>query len=100
MSDDFVFYANNVNIFTSVYDVTLNFSIRVPTEFDSEAGVVTSTEDTQLVRVRMSPQHAKSLTAVLIKHIKNYEEDQGIELPIPDNMKLLWDQFVIHPEEA
>lgn len=99
MSEEYDFYANNLNILASVYDITLNFSIRLPIKIDKEAGVVTETEDIHPVRIRMSPQHAKSLAALLVNHIKNYEKEHNVNLPVPDNMAQMWNQLVIQSNE-
>ena len=70
------FYANNVRVLTSLYDVSLAFNVQNLPE---------SADDTRQHKpvciVRMSPQHAKSLAQILVQHVKRYEEDQGVSLP-------------------
>jgi len=94
MSDDkHDFYANAVNVITSIYDVTLSFQTRSPIAI--EAGKAPIFEASGICSVRMSPQHAKSLAALLIKHISDYEIDNKVELPLPPDIKGFWETYVV-----
>jgi hypothetical protein len=42
----------------------------------------------------MSPQHAKSLAALLLKHLVDYEQKHGLKLPIPPEMQRIWDELL------
>jgi hypothetical protein len=42
----------------------------------------------------MSPQHAKSLAALLLKHVTDYEQQHDLKLPIPPEMEQLWNALV------
>jgi hypothetical protein len=81
------FYANSVLVTTSLYDVTLNFRVQTLIEQGQEPILK------QVCRVMMSPQHAKSVAALLVKHIADYERDNGLDLPTPPNIKEIWDKY-------
>lgn len=87
------FYANAVNVMTSVYDVTLNFRTQSPVSVDPETGEAVI-EVTRTTNIRMSPQHAKSLAVLLVNHIAEYERKNGVTLPIPSNLQELWEGYV------
>ena len=94
MNDErFDFYANGVNVVTSIYDVTLHFSTQSPIA-PVEGGKPPTVEISGTCNVRVSPQHAKSLAALLIKHIADYEKNYSLELPIPENIAKFWTQYV------
>ncbi len=61
------FYVNQVNLVFSQYDILLNFGLKTDPKADPKTAV----------RVRMSPQHIKVLTLLLVKHIKQYEKEIG-----------------------
>jgi len=86
------FYANAVNVVTSIYDVTLNFRTQSPVSL--EPGKDPLLEASGICNVRMSPQHAKALAALLIKHITKYEEDYQLDLPLPDDIAPMWQEHV------
>lgn len=86
------FYANAVNVTTGVYDVTLHFSTQSPVFIEAQEKPTIEVSGT--CSVRMSPQHAKSLAALLTKHIKDYESQHGLELPVPDKVKRLWKEHI------
>jgi len=92
MDEDENFYANSVNVITSVYDITLNFSARIPISSEKDEAPEFKTSD--ICNVRMSPQHTKALAALLVKHIKQYESDYKIVLPIPKEVNDYWNEFV------
>jgi len=85
------FYANFVQVTTSLYDVTLHFRVQTPVSI--EQGQKPIVESKEVCSVRMSPQHAKSVAALLVKHIADYERDNGLDLPIPPNIKEIWDKY-------
>lgn len=86
------FYANAVNIGTSVYDLTLNFRLQSG-EKNPETGEIIITVSAEN-NIRMSPQHAKALAALLVKHIKEYENQFSIELPLPEDITKIWEDEV------
>jgi hypothetical protein len=45
-------------------------------------------------RIRMSPQHAKSLAALLLRHVRDYEKKHNLHLPIPPEMEQIWNTVV------
>lgn len=69
------FYANAVNMLGSVYDVTMVFRSQSP-QFD-DAGRPLIIKDQQVLNVsdeltvRTSPQHAKSMAALLVQQVIN-----------------------------
>ena len=68
------FYVNQVNMAFSVYDVTFIFgTMPLPGEKDTQLDPI--------VKIRMSPQHAKVFSKLLAKNIDKYEEDIG-NIPI------------------
>ncbi len=86
------FYANSVSITTSLYDVTLTFkteSIVADKEGKPMGPIPVAT-----FNVRMSPQQAKALASILIKHITDYEKDHHVTLPIPENIENWWKTFI------
>ena len=86
------FYANAVNVSSTIYDVTLNFRTQSPVFLDQ--GQQPVIEASAVFNVRMSPQHAKALTALLAKHIKDYEAKYRAQLPLPPELQQLWDQVM------
>ena len=86
------FYTNAVNIGTSVYDVTLNFRLQSG-ELNQQTGEVIITVSAEN-NIRMSPQHAKALAALLVHHIKGYEEQFSVNLPLPNDMIKFWEDNV------
>jgi len=87
------FYANNVNVGSSLYDITLQFSTQSPVgpiQPDRQPVIETS----GLCNVRMSPQHAKALAAILVNHIIQYESQFNIKLPLAPEMAELWNRFM------
>jgi hypothetical protein len=85
------FYANSVLVTTSLYDVTLRFKVQTPVAI--EQGQEPIVESKEICSVRMSPQHAKSVAALLVKHTVDYERDNGLDLPIPPNIREIWDEY-------
>lgn len=86
------FYANAVNVLTSVYDVTLGFRTQSPVFL--EEGKPPMIEVSGTCNIRMSPQHAKSLAALLVKQIIEYEDREKVKLPLPPDIQKFWDQCV------
>ena len=78
-SDQFVsIYANDTQFQVSPWDVRLVFGVidELPTKERPTILVQT------LAEVRMSPQHAKKVTMVLLEQLKAYEENVG-PIPLP-----------------
>ena len=92
------FYANAVNFATSIYDVTLIFKSQSP-QID-QAGKIMEIKGQPVLNVaeeivvRMSPQHAKSLAALLAKNIADYEKQFNINLPVPPEIEAIWKDLV------
>ena len=85
-------YTNSVSVTTSVYDALLVFGTR--TAVTMQAGQKPLVEVDEKARIRMSPQHAKSLAALLLKHTIDYEHKHNLKLPIPPEMQQLWEALV------
>ena len=85
-------YANSVSVTTSVYDVLLVFGTR--TAVPMQPGQNPLVEVDEKCRIRMSPQHAKSLAALLLRHVGDYERKHNLQLPIPPEMQQIWDTLV------
>jgi len=85
------FYANAAYVMSSVYDVTLQFRTQTPIALPAEnQPLVLETRD--ICNVRMSPQQAKALVAILAKHIMGYEQDHKVKLPLPPDMQNIWNE--------
>ena len=69
-------YANDVQVQTSVWDVRLLLG-EISIEEDKKVANVYQTGE-----VRMSPQLAKRLIAIIVQQLKGYEEKLG-PIPIP-----------------
>lgn len=78
------FYANLVEVNTTLFDVTLQFKLRHFHKNDEE-----TINAIDVCNVRMSPQHAKALMVILLKHISNYEKDFKCELPLPPDLHIM-----------
>jgi hypothetical protein len=85
-------YANAVSITLGIYDVALHFSIQTPVAVGADKRPMFET--TNPCSVRMSPQHAKALAALLAHHITNYEDTHDITLPLPASTQKLWDERI------
>ena len=66
-------YSNSATIFTSPYDVQIAFSQKKPIQED---GKVTELIE-EVVRVIMSPIHAKTMLNILSAQIATYEKTFG-----------------------
>jgi len=86
------FYANAVNVTVSLYDVTLNFRADSPVSINP--GEPPVLQATNISAVRMSPQHAKALAAVLIDQVTTYEERHNIILPMEDRLAEMWKKYI------
>ncbi len=68
------FYSDMFEIVASPYGIVLNFSKGPPEpRMDKEV----------MARVRMSWEHAKAMTFIMSRHIKQVEEGTGVSYPIP-----------------
>lgn len=75
------FYTNATGVEVGVFDVSLSIAI---------ADAQTPDEREELAIVRMSPQHALTLTALLMKSIAAYEAATGGPMPLsPDLVRTL-----------
>lgn len=70
------FYVDSVRVNMSSWTLLLEFGLH-DMPFDSEVS-----SSSPLVRLRMSPQHAKALAFIMIKTVENYESEHG-EIQIP-----------------
>jgi hypothetical protein len=86
------FYANSVQVTTSLYDVTLYFRVQTPV-FTEDQDQEPQVESKQVCSVRMSPQQAKSVAALLVKQISDYEKENGLDLPIPPKIEEIWSKY-------
>lgn len=64
-------YANSVHFFLSIYDITMDFG-----------STDKANKHHSLVKIKMSPQHAKVMSILLSKNIEKYESEIG-EISIP-----------------
>lgn len=92
------FYANAVNLLGSVYDITMVFRSQSP-QLDVMGQPIIIKEKPALsiadeITVRMSPQHAKSVAALLVQQIVSYEKQFGIKLPLPPDMQGVWNDYL------
>ena len=90
----FDFYANNVNVVSGFYDITLQFSTQAPVGPITPGGQP-AIETTGLCNIRMSPQHAKALAAILVRHIVQYEDQLKVKLPLPPEIEEMWNSRAI-----
>lgn len=69
------YYTDSVNFMTNIYGFTLEF------------GVMQQQDDPprQLVRIKMSPQHAKIMSLLLRKNVTEYERRIGTVI-LPDGL--------------
>lgn len=86
------YYANQVHVVTGLYDVAIRFRIQMPRATEGEEEPVIDSQDACIVR--MSPQHAKSLAALLVAQVREYEKAHDIKLPLPSKVQAVWDQYV------
>ncbi len=76
-------YANNVQVYSNVFDIEIVFR----RQYNARLGNGQHSEKFEsLVSVAMSPQHAKSLVALLGHIVDNYEKSFG-KLPEPKSMR-------------
>lgn len=69
-------YANFARVTAGTYELTLEFGLQTPHEEGRE----------ELVRVRMSPQHAKALKILLGNALDAYETEVMQEIRLPQNL--------------
>jgi len=87
------FYANAVNISASLYDITLQFRVQAPVG-PIEPGKEPIIETVAINNIRMSPQHAKALAALLVENIVKYENQFSNKLPIPPDLENMWSKYI------
>lgn len=85
------YYSNAVNVIRSIYDVTLEFNTNTPVGI--KEGKPSIIQAASGCRVRMSPQHAKALAALLMHHVVEYEKQFNMTLPLEDNIDALWKEL-------
>lgn len=93
-----IFYANAVNIATSIYDITIDLKNQSP-QIDPTGKIMQLNDKpvidvTEELIVRMSPQHAKAFAAVLVENIIGYEKQFGITIPLTPEIKKFWEENI------
>lgn len=86
------FYANAVSVTTTIYDMTLQFRTQSAVAIEKNKTPILEARD--LLNVRMSPQHAKSLAVLLARHVIDYEQQHSLTLPVPPELQQLWDALI------
>ena len=92
------FYANAINMASSIYDITFDLKSQSPhidqtgkiLQLNGQPVINVSEE----ITVRMSPQHAKAFAVLLVKNIIEYEKQFGIKLPLTPDLQKLWDENI------
>ena len=79
MDDDIGVYSDGVQIAVSPFTVALMFTVNPPSQPGTQAPIKVST-------VRMSVEHAKVLAIILRKQIKQYEEQLGQPVALPNQI--------------
>ncbi|MBI4288865.1 MAG: hypothetical protein HY671_10605 [Chloroflexi bacterium] len=74
-------YADQFRLTTGVYGATMTFGI---SPAHPSAGQVAPPRD--VVTVRMSMEHAKVMTLMLRRTLKQYERDSGVTIGLPQNL--------------
>jgi hypothetical protein len=75
-------YVDQMRVTTGVYSVNITFGLGEP--HPTQGGIARSVDEK--VRLRMSLQHAKIMTMILRRQIKQYERESGTEIQIPANV--------------
>lgn len=89
------FYSNSTFVTSSQYDVTFQFqNIIAKVVQTDEEGIKTIPRVEGTCHVKMSPQHAKAVAAILVKHIKDYEQKNHVVLPMTTDTQKIWDEYV------
>jgi len=70
-------YTNSVKFLTSQYEFLFQFGLKTNPDQDPES----------VINIRMSPQHAKVMMALLRKNVKAYEKQIGEIKLIPQMVK-------------
>ena len=90
------FYANAVNLLTSIFDITMVFRSQSPQIDDTGKALLLNGQPilsiTDEITIRMSPQHAKALASLLVQQTIEYEKQFGIKLPLPPDLENIWKQ--------
>jgi len=69
------YYINNVTMVTALYEFMMTFGIMSGPDIQPE----------HLLIMRMSPQHAKVFSKLLVKNVEEYEKRIG-EIKLPDDL--------------
>ena len=75
-------YVDNMQITTGVYGVNITFGLTDP----HPASGAMPKQPKEMVRVRMSLQHAKIVAMLLRQNLKNFEYSTGTTIQIPQNV--------------
>jgi len=97
------FYANAVNIATSIYDITIDLKSQSP-QIDSMGKIIQMHDQpvmdvSEEIIVRMSPQHAKAFAALLVKNIIEYEKQFNGTIPLIPEIKELWEKNILGKQD-
>ena len=84
------FYSNHVQLISGLYDITLHFHNQVPNVKGDEAETVIASSRI----IRMSPQTAKALAALLVAQVLAYEKEFGTQLSMEPRLQQKWDEHV------
>lgn len=74
-------YVDAFQVTVQPFGVNMTFSLRDP--HPTSGRIVPGVE---LVRIRMSPEHAKIMTMMLRNQIRKYERDGGITIAVPSQV--------------
>ena len=75
------FYADGFQVTTTPFGVNMTFSLREPHPNPTKP---VATND--MATVRMSPEHAKIVSMMLIKQIRTYEREAGLTIALPQEV--------------
>lgn len=75
-------YSDSFRVTTGVFGVSMTFGLNEP--HPVQGGVARTSEEK--ARVRVSLQFAKVIAMLLRKQLKQYEQDTGTDIQIPQNV--------------
>jgi uncharacterized protein (DUF2235 family) len=90
-------YVNSAQVRLGAFDVSLSLGVVSDRDDPTDPNIIRVDE---LVRVRMSPQHAKALLRVLKEHVERYEGEFGELRYTPKSKGETPDDGVIEVEDA
>lgn len=72
------YYADQFTVTAGAYGVALTFALSPPHPAPGQAS-----PPRPIARVRMSLEHAKVMAMILRKHLRGFEHESGITIPLP-----------------